>query len=170
MKPIAFLALALPLVLTACGQSTDNKSASAPAPAVAAPAATSAPPPPAASAPPPATPTPLAPGDAIGYATVAEARAAINQRKDVTSREDDGWLIVADQPAGAFWSFTPPDDAANPAVIKRTIHEKEGKVSVAMATLCEAPKPACDNLVRQFEDLNERMRADLQHQADAHKQ
>ncbi len=168
MNRIAFLALALPLVLTACGQSAGDKTAAAPAPAVAAQTAATVPPPAPPPSPPPAAP--LTAGDAIGYATVAEARAAINQRKDVETREDGGWLIVADQPSGAFWSFTPPDHAANPAVIKRTIHEKEGKVSVAMATLCEAPKPACDELTRQFEELNERMRADLQHQADTHKQ
>lgn len=169
------LVVALPLALAACGKDAGDKTAATPAPAasaVAAPAAATAAP--AVIAPVPTQPVPspaqpLAAGDAIDYATVAQARAVLSQRTDVQSREDDGWLIVADASAGAFWSFTPPDHAANPAVVKRTIHEKDGTVSVAMATLCEAPKPACADLTRQFEDINERMRVDLQHQADKHK-
>ncbi|HEY8009793.1 MAG TPA: hypothetical protein VIE67_02220 [Rudaea sp.] len=178
MKRFSLFVVALPLVLAACGKDASDKPAStstapavtATAPASAAPVATA----PIAITPAPTQPTPppappLAAGDAIDYATVAQARAVLSQRTDVQSREDDGWLIVADAGAGAFWSFTPPDHAANPAVVKRTIHEKAGVVSVAMATLCEAPKPACADLTRQFEDINERMRADLQHQADKHK-
>ncbi len=177
MKRIALLApmLALPLLLSACGKDASDSAASTPAATVsaaAAPAPASAPapippaPPQAAPAPPP---TPLGPGDAIDYTTVALARAALSKRTDVQSREEDGWFIVADQRTSALWSFTPPDDAANPAVVKRTIHEKNGVVSVAMATLCEAPKPACDELTRKFEDINVRMQADLQHQEEMHK-
>ena len=160
------LMLALPLMLAGCGKDAGDKpAATATAPAASAPVAIA----PAATQPIPPPAPPLAVGDAIDYATVAQARAVLSQRTDVQSREDDGWLIVADAGAGAFWSFTPPDHAANPAVVKRTIHEKDGVVSVAMATLCEAPKPACADLTHQFEDINGRMRADLQHQADKHK-
>ena len=172
MKRFSLLLLALPLVLGACGKDAGDKPAStstAPAVTATAPAAAA----PVAIAPAPTEPTPppapLAAGGAIDYATVAQARAVLSQRTDVQSREEDGWLIVADPGAGAFWSFAPPDHAANPAVVKRTIHEKDGVVSVAMATLCEAPKPACADLTRQFEDINERMRVDLQHQADKNK-
>jgi hypothetical protein len=163
VKPILPLAIALALVLTACGQGASDKPAASPA--APAPAA-SAPTPAAAS---PAPPAPLAAGDSIAYATVAEARAALSQRKDVQSREDNGWFIVADQSLGAFWSFTPAGHAASPALVKRTIHEKDGVVSVALAMLCEGPKTPCDELKRQFEELDERMRADLQRQSDAQK-
>ncbi|MGH8122758.1 MAG: hypothetical protein ACREPT_08280 [Rudaea sp.] len=177
MKRTALLAptLALPLLLSACGKHASDSPASSPAAATSAAAAPAPPPPPgtiphapaeAAPAPPP---TPLGPGDAIDYTTVALARAALSKRTDVQSREEDGWFIVADQSTSALWSFTPPDDAANPTVVKRTIHEKNGVVSVAMATLCEAPKAACNELTRKFEDINVRMQADLQHQHDRHK-
>jgi hypothetical protein len=109
------------------------------------------------------------PDDAIGYPSVVAAKTAMSERKDVDSREDGGWTIVADQQAGAFWSFAPADHAAFPAVVKRTIHENEGKVSVAIAMLCEGPVAACADLKRKFDDLDERMRADLQKQADARK-
>jgi hypothetical protein len=163
------------LLLAACGKTATDS---------AAPAPNATPSPPAAAAPAeapttaPVTSTPgatapagaaLAPADEIGYPTVAATREAITARKDVEGREDDGWLIVADRAAFAFWSFAPPDHAAYPAVVKRTIHDDGGKVSVAMAILCEGQKTGCDELRHQFDDINERMRADLQHQADTQK-
>jgi hypothetical protein len=167
------------LLLAACGKSTTDSAAPAAnatssPPAAAAPVAATAAVPTttsAASAPGATAPaaTPLVSADEIGYPTVAATREAISARKDVEGREDDGWLIVADRAAFAFWSFAPPDHAAYPAVVKRTIHDDGGKVSVAMAILCEGQKAGCDELRHQFDDINERMRADLQHQADTQK-
>ena len=161
------------LLLAGCGKDAGDKSASPPTPppTAAAPAATAAPAESAAQtqAAAPALTTEPAPSDAIGYKTVAEARAAVLKRDDVDTREDDGWLIVADHAAFGFWSFTPSDNAAYPAVVRRNIHEKDGVVSVSMSMLCEAQKSACDELSHQFDDINERMRADLQRQHDANK-
>lgn len=156
-----FVPFVLSLALVACGKDAPAPTAAPPSTATPAPAASAA----------PATSPAAANGDdGIAYPSVAAARSALAERKDVDSREDGGWTIVADQQASAFWSFAPDEHAAHPAVVKRTIHENNGVVSVTMAMLCEGPKTACDELKTKFEDLDERMRVDLQHQADARKQ
>jgi hypothetical protein len=158
------LLIALTLSLAACGKEAPVSDSSNIAGTPAAPT------PVASAAMPQAAPASSAEsGDAIGYASVAAARAALSERNDVDSREDGGWTIVADQQAGAFWSFAPEDHAAFPAVVKRTIHEAEGKVSITIAMLCEGSQAACDELKRKSDDFNERMRADLQKQADVRK-
>lgn len=61
-----------------------------------------------------------------------------------------------------LWSFTPETHPAHPTAIKRKIVEKEGTIYIQMTALCEAKKAACDKLIGQFENLNEKISSDSQ--------
>lgn len=95
--------------------------------------------------------------EAVGYSTVGEARRAVASLPGATSSEQSGWLIVEVKATQTMWSFPPERHAAYPAVVKRTVVEREGRLSVDMDILCEAAKFACDRLNDSFKALNERM-------------
>jgi hypothetical protein len=103
-------------------------------------------------------PLPEAEGNAIGYASVAEARAALTARKDARPRPmADGWFVVELPSENAVWTFAPPGHPAYPSVVKRFLVNKEGQVMLSMAALCQAGKTACDDLIRQFQAMNAKL-------------
>jgi len=96
----------------------------------------------------------------IGYSSVAEALSALKGKAGAQVREQDGWTIVADRESDtvqALWSFTPPGHPAHPAVVKRIVAERDGRVFLDMKVLCQAAKEPCDQLVREFQALNDRL-------------
>ena len=101
---------------------------------------------------------PVAPS--IGFETVAKALAALEARdgNGTIVTHADGWVIVAEPPANAQWSFTPPGHAAYPAVVRRVIRRgAEGSTSVETSSLCEAPEAACTQLLAEFQAMNGRI-------------
>jgi hypothetical protein len=91
----------------------------------------------------------------IGYQSVAEALAALRQRRDVQISTVRGWVVIADRKNFTVWSFAPESDPGYPAVVKRVVRPRTaGGSDVVMSVLCEASKEACDNLVREFDALN----------------
>jgi hypothetical protein len=92
----------------------------------------------------------------IGYATVAEALAALRSRPGVEISQQGGWTIVSERATGTLWSFTPPGNPAHPSAIKRAIVSSDGSTQIDMNVLCEATKAACDKLVTEFQQLNQR--------------
>jgi hypothetical protein len=92
----------------------------------------------------------------IGYPSVAAALEALKARPDVKISVRDGWTIVNDPISGAVWSFTPSSHPAHPAAVKRTVVEKNGQVFLDMQALCQASKAACDKLIAEFQELNEK--------------
>ena len=104
-------------------------------------------------------PIPEAEESSIGYATVAEALAALKAKPGVEISNEDGWTIIAD--GLALWSFTPEVHPAHPTAVKREVIERDGKVVIEMAVLCQSTKEPCDQLVREFAERNENMRRQL---------
>jgi hypothetical protein len=92
----------------------------------------------------------------IGYATVAGALENLRLRQDVAITVQNGWVIVADQAAKSVWSFAPPGHPAYPAAVRRQAVETAQGTALEMKVLCEASKQACDDLVREFQQLNAR--------------
>lgn len=90
----------------------------------------------------------------IGYPTVAEARAALAGRDDVTISEQEGWTLIEDPETGALWNFTPPNHSAHPTVVKRVVVKRPGKDEIEMYGRCEGPDFACEALIRKFEYQN----------------
>lgn len=106
-----------------------------------------------------ATPLPESNSNVIGYKTVADARAALTARKDVQMETTAaGWLIVQVPSENTIWSFTPPAHPAYPAAVKRTFFESKGSVQLQTNALCQASKKSCDQLIRDFQRLNDQMK------------
>lgn len=103
--------------------------------------------------------TPVSEG--IGYPSVAAALKDLKSRRDVQISTQGGWTIITDRGAGTFWSFTPPDHPAHPAAVKREIVSKDGAMFIQMGALCEAEKAACDRLIAEFRDLNDKIRESI---------
>jgi hypothetical protein len=75
----------------------------------------------------------------------------------------DGWSIVSTADGAVQWSFTATGHYAHAAVVRREIKQRpNGDVFVEMTSQCEAPKDACDKLLGEFAQLNERMAAEVQ--------
>ena len=74
-----------------------------------------------------------------------------------------GWLIasVADGINHGVWSFTPKEHPAHPAVVRRMTKEKDGHIYIDMRVLCGAEKAVCDQLVDEFNKLNDQVAEDI---------
>jgi hypothetical protein len=73
------------------------------------------------------------------------------------------WTFLSTPDGGVQWSFTPTGHYAHPAVVRRELKIRQnGDVFVEMTSQCEAVKDACDKLLAEFAQLNERMAADVQ--------
>jgi len=97
----------------------------------------------------------------VGYSTVGAALRALKSRPGVQFATQAGWTIATDEAAKTIWSFAPASDPAYPAVVKREVVQTGTVIEMKMSVLCGASKPACDNLVRQFEQLNAQMKASM---------
>jgi hypothetical protein len=95
----------------------------------------------------------------IGYPSVQAALEALRARSDVKVTEQDEWIIINDPVSTTLWSFTPMNHPAHPAVIKRSVVENNGGTYLDMKGLCQAEKAACDKLMEEFKEMNEKMRA-----------
>lgn len=111
----------------------------------------------------PATADAFDPSD-IGYPSPAAALAALRAKPGAVVREQADWVVVEERDAMTLWSFTTPGMPAHPAAVKRRIFEVDGRVAVQMHIRCDGPRPACDQLSTEFEQLNRAMSADLQRQ------
>lgn len=101
----------------------------------------------------------------FGYATVQEALQSLKAKANATVEvsKPDGWTIVTEPaPEHAVWSFTPPGHYAYPAVVRRAVKQRpDGDLYVEMAALCQAEKEPCERLIREFQQLNDRMAEDV---------
>jgi hypothetical protein len=106
---------------------------------------------------------PAASDAGFGYPTVAAALAALHADPGVLWKEQDGWTLALDKAHQTIWSFTPPGQPAYPAAIKRVFVKRETGTAIEMKVLCQAPRPACDAMVRKFA---ERTQAAIVHQRE----
>jgi hypothetical protein len=91
-------------------------------------------------------------GSPIGFSTVAGALKALTTDARTTSRDRDGWTVVASREGrtAVEWFFTPQTHPVYPAVIKRTVVEQDGVGLIEIAALCETTQEACDGLTEDF--------------------
>ena len=105
------------------------------------------------------------PEKGVGFKTVDEALTYLKTKSTVTftTTKPDGWVIANDTSPFTVWSFTPEVHYAHQAVVKREIKQNEnGGVYVKMTALCQAEKEPCDRLIAEFEELNNKMRKNVQ--------
>jgi hypothetical protein len=99
----------------------------------------------------------------IGYPSVAAALKDLHSKPEVIFREEGGWIIAEDRSHYTLWSFATEGDPAYPSAVKRTaVQGSGGSVTMNMNVLCEAKQDACDKMVANFNELNERARDSLQ--------
>ncbi len=100
--------------------------------------------------------------DQFDFTSPAQAMAALRARPDVTFTEQRGWTVAADRANLAVWSFVPQGHPAYPAVVRRRAFQRNGEWFTVTQVLCGATKPACDALMREFQQLDQAMRQSLQ--------
>jgi hypothetical protein len=99
----------------------------------------------------------------IGYPSVAAALADLHSKPEVIFREEGGWIIAEDRSHYTLWSFATEGDPAYPSAVKRTaVQEAGGSVTMNMNILCESTQDACDKMVANFNETNERARDSIQ--------
>ena len=93
----------------------------------------------------------------IDYSSVSETLEKLKKQPSSKISQQDGWLIVSLIENGnpVHWFFAPKKNTAHPAVVKKTITVKNGSRETVILTLCEAPKQTCDDLIKQFKNINE---------------
>lgn len=107
----------------------------------------------------------LPPGGGVGYKTVSEALESLKAKPGVTVNftKPGNWTIINEPGRSLQWSFTPPGHYAYPAVVRREIKIRaNGDVYIETRALCQADQAACDKLLEEFKQLNERISVDVQ--------
>lgn len=94
----------------------------------------------------------------IGYSSPAAALAALRSKPGVVMSEKGNWVILEDQSKYTLWAIAKPENPAYPTAVKRYVADHK----LVMKVLCEASKTACDNMVRQFQALNQDIIKSLQ--------
>ena len=94
-----------------------------------------------------------APNSGIGYGSVGAAREALTKRLALRTAEQAGWIIMTDEQANAFttWTFAPRAHTAYPSVVRRDIVFKTGNPTLVTRVLCEARRGACDTLYARLQ-------------------
>lgn len=94
-----------------------------------------------------------APTSGIGYGSVGAAREALTKRLAWRTAEQAGWIIMTDEQANAFttWTFAPRAHTAYPSVVRRDIVFKNGNPTLVTRVLCEARRGACDTLYARLQ-------------------
>ena len=104
---------------------------------------------------------PEAPSSTIGYPNVTAALAGLHAKRGVVFSSNNGWTIAEDEADKTIWSFPSAGDPAYPSAVKRQLVQTNAGVEMNMNILCQSTKEACDNLVRQFQQLNAQARDSL---------
>jgi len=109
--------------------------------------------------------------DSLGYQgygqrgeTVSETLERLRNDPSVEIRVDRGWTIASSPTEHAIWSCTPSNHPAHPSYVQRVFTERDGAVYVSTNAQCGAEKSVCDQLMREFLELNERARESFQSQ------
>jgi hypothetical protein len=100
--------------------------------------------------------------DDPSYPTAVVALNSLRAKAGVKMSVESGWTVIEDAGTLSVWSFPPSRHPAYPAAIQRRVVQEGSNVFIRMNVLCEAPKAACDAMVADFEELNGRVRQELQ--------
>ena len=94
---------------------------------------------------------------AIDYSSVSDALEKLKKHPSSNVSQQGGWSIVSliENGKHVIWFFAPKEHAAHPAVVKKMITVKDGGIETVILTLCEGPKQKCDDLIKQFKNINE---------------
>ncbi|MFY8327875.1 molecular chaperone DnaJ [Pseudoalteromonas sp. ZZD1] len=100
-------------------------------------------------------------GQVFGYNTVLGALEALKLDLDAEISESKGWVIVNDNTNKALWSFAPKAHPSYPSVVRRAVVERNGQIEITTEVKCAAKKSVCDSLVKDFMELNQKVKNDI---------
>jgi hypothetical protein len=98
----------------------------------------------------------------IGYPTVKAAIEDLRAKPGILWSIGNGWTIADDEAAHVLWSFPPPTEPSYPSAVKRAIVKKPQGIGIQTSILCESNKTACDDLVREYQQLDQQARQQYQ--------
>ncbi|MCW9012970.1 MAG: hypothetical protein OQL06_04240 [Gammaproteobacteria bacterium] len=92
----------------------------------------------------------------INLSSIPKALEKLKNNPAANISQQAGWTVISLVKDGnhVIWFFAPEDHAAYPAVIKRSVQDKNGGIEITTRTFCESTKPKCDALAEQFKKLN----------------
>ncbi len=99
----------------------------------------------------------------IGYETVQDAFTALSADPAATKSEYEGWTLFRQKGDGKYilWSFTPDDHPVHPTAVRREVVKKDGEVFITISVLCHSSRFDCDQLIEQFQRINQGIRERL---------
>jgi len=99
----------------------------------------------------------------IGDATVQEAFETLEADPSAAQSEHEGWTSFNQTIDGSYiiCSFTREDHPVHPTAVRREIVNKDGEVSIFMGVLCHSSRFVCDQLIEQFQLINENLKRKL---------
>jgi hypothetical protein len=92
---------------------------------------------------------------------VNELLAQLKSDPEVIVRVERGWQIVEVKSERALYSFTPESHPAHPSYVKREVVEKDGSIYMETSARCGAEKTVCDQLIKDFIELNNRVKENI---------
>ncbi len=93
----------------------------------------------------------------IDEPSVYRAFEAIKKKPAASISHQDGWSIVSLTEKGnrVYWFLAPDEDNITPALIKKTIHEKDKDThEIDIVSECGALRKKCEALMKQFKTLS----------------
>ena len=93
--------------------------------------------------------------------TISEILDRLRNDAKVEIRQKESWIIASSKEYRTVWSFTPKSHPAHPSYVKREVVEENGTISIKTSAKCGAEKTVCDQLIRDFIKLNNRVRDDV---------
>jgi len=99
----------------------------------------------------------------IGDATVQEAFETLEADPSAAQSEHEGWTSFNQTIDGSYiiCSFTREDHPVHPTAVRREIVYKDREVSIFMGVLCHSSRFDCDQLIEQFQLINENLKRKL---------
>lgn len=92
----------------------------------------------------------------IAYSSVSNALERLKSNPAATVEKKQDWTVISVDEDGhlATWFFPPEVHGTRSAVFKKLISSKGNGVETQVVSLCEAPKAECDEVARQFKQIN----------------
>ena len=103
-------------------------------------------------------------GQAVGYESPAVVLERLRNDPKAQLYVKEGWTVVEIESERTIWTFPPASHPAYPSAVKREVVQKDGSIYIDTTVNCNSRKSVCDQLVRDFNKLNEKVFQHIQSQ------
>lgn len=93
------------------------------------------------------------------FETVDQLLDHLQTDASVKFNNTNGWLVAERE--YTIWTFTTHGHQAHPSVIERRVYEEDGAIKIATQVKCAASESLCDNLLLEFQGLNNQLSEDI---------